>query len=230
LLSRHTPRRRIRFVLAGLITLFAPPLCIACGADAGRAAPLCRDCRGRMRPLTAASTDAAASSSACAASSSPWAAFAYEGPAGAMIRALKFGGRIAIADAMAAQMAAHAPPELLSGDVIPVPVHPSHRRRRGLDHTAALGRALARRTRLDYLECLARGGDPLPQVGRGRRARMRGPAGSIVVASGLDPPERALLVDDVVTTGATLAACATALRAAGCQQIAAIAYARTTAR
>jgi predicted amidophosphoribosyltransferase len=111
-----------------------------------------------------------------------------------------------------------------------VPVHPSHRRRRGLDHTAALGRALARRTRLDYLECLARGGDPLPQVGRGRRARMRGPAGSIVVASGLDPPERALLVDDVVTTGATLAACATALRAAGCQQIAAIAYARTTAR
>jgi predicted amidophosphoribosyltransferase len=222
-LSRHTPRRRIRFVLAGLITLFAPPLCIACGADAGRAAPLCRDCRGRMRPLTAASTDAAASSS-------PWAAFAYEGPAGAMIRALKFGGRIAIADAMAAQMAAHAPPELLSGDVIPVPVHPSHRRRRGLDHTAALGRALARRTRLDYLECLARGGDPLPQVGRGRRARMRGPAGSIVVASGLDPPERALLVDDVVTTGATLAACATALRAAGCQQIAAIAYARTTAR
>jgi predicted amidophosphoribosyltransferase len=229
-LSRHTPRRRIRFVLAGLTTLFAPPLCIACGADAGRAAPLCRDCRGRMRPLTAASTDAAASSSARAASSSPWAAFAYEGPAGAMIRALKFGGRIAIADAMAAQMAAHAPPELLSCDVIPVPVHPSHRRRRGLDHTAALGRALARRTRLDYLECLARGGDPLPQVGRGRRARMRGPAGSIVVASGLDPPERALLVDDVVTTGATLAACATALRAAGCQQIAAIAYARTTAR
>jgi predicted amidophosphoribosyltransferase len=59
---------------------------------------------------------------------------------------------------------------------------------------------------------------------------MRGPAGLIAVRAGATVPPEALLLDDVVTTGATLAACATALRDGGCQQITPIAYARTTAR
>jgi predicted amidophosphoribosyltransferase len=154
--------------------------------------------------------------------------FAYEGPAGAMVRALKFGGRVAIADTMAAQIVAHAAPE--SGTVVPVPVHPAHRRRRGLDHTGALARAVARRAGLEFGDLLVRSGDPQPQVGRGRRARMQGPAGSIALKPGAQVPPEVVLVDDVVTTGATLATCATALRVAGCQHITPIAYARTTAR
>ena len=203
-------------MLARVIGLLVPPLCVACGADAGRAAPLCGECRAAMRPLTGASH--------------PWAAFAYEGPAGALVRALKFGGRAAVADAMAAQIAALAPPELLRGAVVPVPVHPAHSRRRGINHAAALGRALARRAGLPFADCLVRSGDPRPQVGRGRQARIRGPAGSIAIRVGVDPPSAALLVDDVVTTGATLAACIGALRVAGCQQTTAVVYARTTAR
>jgi predicted amidophosphoribosyltransferase len=195
-------------MLSKLIALVVPSLCVACGADAGRAAPLCRDCRAQMVATP----------------------FPYEGPAGAMVRALKFGGRIAIADTMAAQIVANAPPELMRGAVVPVPVHPAHRRRRGLDHTAALARAVARRARLPFADCLLRVGDPQPQVGRGRRARMRGPAGVIAVRSDATVPPEVLLVDDVITTGATLAACTTALRVAGCQRITPIAYARTTAR
>jgi predicted amidophosphoribosyltransferase len=206
-------------MLSNLLALVVPPLCVACGADAGRAAPLCRECRAQMRPLAAPGSAAPS-----------WAAFAYDGPAGALVRALKFGGRSAVADAMAAQIAALAPPHLLRGAVVPVPVHPAHSRRRGIDHAAALGRALARRTALPFRDCLIRSGDPQPQVGRGRRARIGGPAGLIAVRAGEDPPAQALLVDDVVTTGATLAACATALRVAGCEWITPIAYARTTAR
>ena len=203
-------------MLSNLLALVVPPLCVACGADAGRAAPLCRACRAELKPA--------------GAGGAAWAGFAYEGPAGALVRALKFGGRAGIADAMAAQLAALIPRDLVQGVVVPVPVHPAHRRRRGLDHAAALARALARRLRLDYEECLVRRGDPQPQVGRGRQARIRGPAGAIVVRPGATVPERALLVDDVVTTGATLGACATTLRDAGAQQITPIVYARTTAR
>jgi predicted amidophosphoribosyltransferase len=206
-------------MLARVIGLVVPPLCVACGADAGRAAPLCRECRAAMRPLCGSAS----------AGAHPWAAYPYEGPAGTLVRALKFGGRAAIADAMAAQIAALAPPGLLRGAVVPVPVHPAHSRRRGIDHAAALGRALARRAHLPFADCLVRSGDPQPQVGRGRQARIRGPAGSIELRAGADPPPEALLVDDVVTTGATLAACADALRVAG-SLTTPIVYARTTAR
>jgi ComF family protein len=201
-------------MLAKLMSLVVPPLCVACGADAGRAAPLCRPCRAQMRPIRD--------------SGEVWAAFEYDGPAGAMVRSLKFGGRKAIANVMAAQLTALAPGNLLRGTVVPVPVHPDHRRRRGIDHAAALARALARRAGLPYSECLVRGGPSLPQVGRGRRERLRGPAGTISAAAAV--PSEVVLVDDVVTTGATLAACIGALRSCGSQRITPIAYARTPAR
>src|SRR5436190_19184152 len=158
-------------MLSRLVSLLVPALCIACGADAGRGAPLCRECRtamGRARSLSLAGGDC-------------WAAFAYDGPAGAVVRALKFGGRAALAELMAAQIAAHAPPGLLGRPLVPVPVHPRHRRGRGIDHAHALAAALARRTRAPLAPCLARSGDPRAQVGRGRRERIRGPAGSIAV-------------------------------------------------
>ena len=65
-----------------------------------------------------------------------------------------------------------------------------------------------------------------PDVQRG--ARLAGPAGSIEARARVPPA--ALIVDDVVTTGATLAACATALRRAGTTEVAAIAFARTPGR
>ena len=155
-----------------------------------------------------------------------WAGFAYDGPAGAVVRAFKFGGRARLAHLMAAQIAANAPPELMTGAIVPVPVHPSHRRRRGIDHVHVLARALARRTGRDVRACLARTGDPRPQVGRSRLDRMRGPQISLAG----EPPSTALILDDVVTTGATIASCIRVLKSAGCGQISAIAYARTTAR
>jgi predicted amidophosphoribosyltransferase len=147
-----------------------------------------------------------------------------------MVRSLKFGGRSPMADVMAAQIAAHAPRQLFDGALVPVPVHAAHRRRRGLAHAHLLADALHSRTGLPVADCLERIGDPRPQVGRGRRQRLAGPAGAIAVRAGAEAPPRALLVDDVVTTGATIAACAQALRAGGARSVRAIAYARTAAR
>jgi predicted amidophosphoribosyltransferase len=204
-------------MLSKLVALVVPSLCLACGADAGRAAPLCRECRAEMQAPPGR-----------ARASVAWAPFPYDGPAGALVRSLKFGGRGGIADVMAGQLVALAPAGLLRDSVVPVPVHSAHRRRRGVDHCAVLARALARRTGLPYAPCLIRTGDPQPQVGRDRRARIGGPAGSVEVRAAV--PREVLLVDDVVTTGATFAACIATLRDSGSQQITPIAYARTTAR
>jgi predicted amidophosphoribosyltransferase len=145
------------------------------------------------------------------------------------VKGLKFGRMAPLAEAMAAQIAANAPPHALArGALVPVPLHPARLRRRGFNQAERLAAALAARTCLPVSDGLARSGSRGTQVGRDRRDRLRGIAGAVHV-HGTTPPE-AILVDDVITTGATIAACAEALRAAGARRVTAIAYARTPGR
>lgn len=211
--------------LARLLSLLAPPLCLACGGAAHVHQPLCGGCRGALRWLPPDQPPGAGVR--------VWAAVSYEGPARALVRALKFRGGVTLADAMAAQMAANAPPGLLEGrSLVPVPMHPARRRRRGFNQAREIAAALARRGGLPLSDCLERpaGGARRSQVGLGREERLGALSGRVRLRAGAAVPLRALLVDDVVTTGATLAACEAALAAAGVREVAAIAYARTPGR
>jgi predicted amidophosphoribosyltransferase len=159
-----------------------------------------------------------------------WAPVGYSGPARDLVRALKFRGAVGVADPMAAQITANAPPGWLEGrTLVPVPLHPSRLRSRGYNQATAIAEALARRTGLSVADFLARAGPALTQVGRHRVERRAGPAGSIE-AIRPDAPKRVLLVDDVVTTGATLAACRAALVASGAVEVDAVVFARTLGR
>lgn len=203
-----------------IAALLAPPLCWSCGAHAPRGRALCADCRRGLAFLPREPV--------ALAGVRVWAPVAYEGPGRDLVRALKFRGALALAREMSAIAVASAPDGLLRGGLVPVPLHPVRLRKRGFNQAAVLAEAIGRITGLASSDCLRRRGPGPPQVGRSRGARLAGPAGSIG-ARGPVPPV-ALLVDDVVTTGATLAACASALRQAGTTEVAAIAFARTPGR
>ena len=201
-----------------LLTPLAPPLCVACRAPSGNQ-PLCPECRRTLDrlPPTPATLHGL----------EVWAPLRYEGAARAVVARLKFHGATALADHMAAAIAANAPRDLLGAPLVPVPAALARRRRRGFDHAELLARALSRRTAVPVLRLLTCDGASRRQVGRPRADRLRDPPRFRALAGGRT---RVLLVDDVVTTGATLAACSRALTDAGWTSTAAVAYARTPVR
>jgi predicted amidophosphoribosyltransferase len=142
----------------------------------------------------------------------------YEGAGRRLITALKFQRLLVVAELGAALIVAGAPARMLAGEIVPVPAAAVRLARRGFDPAAELAMAIAGATGLTVWPCLRRL-DSRPQRGRSRRLRLSSPPR---FAAAAPVPERALLVDDVATTGATLDGCAAALREAGCRRIEAV--------
>jgi ComF family protein len=209
--------------LRPLLDALVPPACAGCGAHAGSAEPRCAACRRQLRWL--------APEPAVASGVRVWAPVAYEGPAQGVVRALKFKGARRVAGAMAAQIAASAPDGWLDDrrELVPVPLHPARARKRGYNQAGLIATALAARTGLALCDCLERSGPSVTQVGRDRARRLAGISGTVGMRA-CPVPELAVLVDDVITTGATLSACARVLTAAGAADVIAVGYARTPGR
>jgi predicted amidophosphoribosyltransferase len=222
-------------VLAELIAVVVPPACIACRAALPRAdLRLCAQCTRALPwlpPWGCRRCGLPAHRGGCPAAGAAfgraWAPLAYDGVARELVAALKFRGALPVAALMAAHVAANLPAELRSGAaaLVPVPPQPARARRRGFDPAAALVAELGPRLGLPESDCLRRSDRARRQVGASRAQRRR--AGRLTIAVRAPPPLRALLVDDVHTTGATLDACARALVAGGCREVIAVTYART---
>ncbi len=223
-------------VLTQLLALLAPPACVGCRAPLGDPAELlCAGClralpwlRGWRCPRCALPRHRGGGCPAArAAFDGAHAAMAYEGGARALVRALKFRGALPVAGLMGAQLAAVLPDV---GEVAVVPVPPQRRRRRarGFDPAGLIAAELARRLGLPCAAVLRRADVAGRQTRAGREERRAGDR--LVVAACAPAPSAVLLVDDVHTTGATLEACAVALRAAGARRVVAVTYARTLPR
>jgi predicted amidophosphoribosyltransferase len=212
-----------------VIDFLVPPVCVACRRPATD--QICGAClrglpwlRGHRCPRCALPRHRAGCPATAASFDRAWAPLAYEGTARDIVRALKFHAALPVAGLMAAHIAANLPADFRAC-LVPVPPHRGRRRRRGFDPTALLAEALARRTGLPLSPCLRRADRGRRQVGSGRSLRRS--AGRFAAVATAPPPLRAVLVDDVHTTGATLDACARALKERGAEWVGAATYGRT---
>ena len=147
-------------------------------------------------------------------------AFRARGPARRIIHRIKYEGCPFLADDLAhAALADAVFRRHLAGSVlVPVPLHPARRRDRGYNQAERIAGRLAALTpgcRTEYL--LRKRHETVSQTLLGRQERRRNVAGAFDVVAGesVDPSLRYVVIDDVLTTGATLHACAVALREAG---------------
>jgi ComF family protein len=223
---------------AALLDLLYPPRCAACGEGLRSSAhgPFCSVCVEAVDPVPAGCRRCGLPGpgpvcGACLAAPPSFescrAGGLFGGPLADAIHALKYRDRPALARPLGAWLAGRVP-SLREVAIVSVPLGRKRRLSRGYDQAALLARAFGRASgRLPFLPCaLVRTRETKPQVGRVRADRLRNVRGAFraaEVVSGRD----ILLVDDVVTTGATADACGEALLQAGARSVHVIALARS---
>lgn len=238
------PRRWLRAGAATLLDVLLPPRCPGCRATVGTADSFCVACWAKLRFITTPQ---------CAACGLPFeidagsdircgeclahpprfatarAAMVYDGPARDVLLALKHGDRDFLARAMSPAMARVGAAMLGDGAVlVPVPLHRWRLWRRGYNQAALLAVAIARRTGNPLaVDALQRVRNTSSSRGMSRSQRAANVRGVFRVAR----PERVkgrrvVLVDDVLTTGATVAACTRMLLRAGAVRVDVLTWAR----
>ena len=195
-----------------------PPGCIRCGRPLDRDVPRCVDCP--PGPLAWAR-----------------AAFVYEGPVRRALIRLKFAGLRSLADAFGPAMAAALEAwdrettvqDGRDGGPHPpltwVPLGRDRRRRRGFDQARMLADAVGRHSGRSVMSLLERTRETLPQARRAGAERRQALADAFRGVR--RPPSRVVLIDDVLTSGATAAACASALVDAGAEEVGVLTAARS---
>ncbi|HEY7756591.1 MAG TPA: ComF family protein [Actinomycetota bacterium] len=216
-------------MLGSALDALFPKRCAGCGSGPW---PFCERCRRGLVPLgdprcercAAPARRAVSSCRHCPppAISRARSAFVFDGPARTAVHRLKFAGWRPVADALGAAMAEVC--DLEADAVTWVPLSRRRHAARGFDQARALARVVGRRLDLPVLPLLRRAVDAGPQARRGGDERRRAMRGAFTARA--RPPARVLLVDDVLTTGATAGACAEALLEAGAEAVTVLTAAR----
>ncbi len=183
-----------------------PPFCQRCGTPTAFEAFVCEECKGLDFGFETAR-----------------APLRYEGVGKEVIHSLKYRGYRPVVDRVMVPLMLEA----LDGEfdvVVPVPLHRSRFRKRGFNQAELMAQSLSRDIGVpvrDALEVLRKTRDQVELSGAGRRENVAGAFGARAPVAG-----KVLLIDDVLTTGATMSACAAALARAGAAEVHALSLCR----
>lgn len=233
--------------MQGALQLLYPPQCISCAAPVQSDFGLCADCWRETPfiaglvcdqcgvPLPGQDSTEKVLCDDCMMIARPWdrgrAALMYQDNARNLTLALKHGDRMDLARPAAAWMVKAAGPILRAGMlVVPVPLHWTRLFRRRYNQAALLSRAIARSAGLEHCpDALVRKRSTGTQDGKTREARFANLVGAFTVPKTREARLRdrdILLVDDVMTSGATFAAATEALFSAGARSVSVLGLAR----
>jgi ComF family protein len=222
-----------------LARLALPQRCALCAAGSGSAL-LCSECSAALPrtstacPVCALPTAEAAVCGACLAHPPPYAvtvsALVYSFPTDRLLQQLKYAGRLALADwaggALANAVLASSATRVVPDRVVALPLAPVRQRERGFNQAHEIACRVAREFGVPLADALERVGGGPPQAGLSWPERARNVRGAFV-ARGNVRGARIALVDDVMTTGATLAEAASTLLRAGAAGVECWVVART---
>lgn len=238
--------RTLSETFAPLVDLVFPPRCPLCGEGLAAQQGLCAGCWSELvipgtpacvrcqRPFGDGHLPDGAICAPCLAAPPRHDGIAagtlYNDASRRLVLAFKHGRRIALAPMLARLVAARLPP--LDGDwlIVPVPLHRARLWRRGFNQAVLLSHEVAKQAGGEVLVDALLRRKPTPVLGGlGRKARARALSGAIAV----NPHRKArlkgaqvVLVDDVLTSGATADACVSALKRAGARKVVVACFAR----
>jgi competence protein ComFC len=205
-----------RFLREG-VRLFMPPLCTVCGTVLeAREKWLCRSCMAGLAAGSAVMVRRLELPGGC--DLKVRYALEYRPAVSRLIRDLKYGDRPGLSEVLAPFIAFALHAEVFTGPVlIPVPLHAAKRRERGYNQSEILARAAGRMTGIETVSgALVRLRNTASQTSLGAEKRPANVRNAFAVRN--DPSVRGkhvILIDDVVTTGATLSECARVLLGSG---------------
>jgi ComF family protein len=214
---RHRVGALASHIGARLLDCIDVPRCASCDDELPGATVFCATCAHAVLEYSGPRPDGVR------------AASELGGPIAAAIHRLKYDDRPDLARPLAALLARHIPNDVTIDVVVPVPLHPRRLAQRRYNQSALIARHVGRlRGWPTSMLALRRVRDTQSQTTLARSARLTNLIGAFAASRRLKG-KRVLIVDDVTTTGATLAACKRACEDVGCRQIERAAVAFTSA-